>query len=87
MTLLAQGTQENHAILAASVTPFRPALASGWLPHIWDWTTTAGAAQLSNAVTAQAATIAYLDDFAMMMWVALLTMPLLLLMRPAPRAG
>jgi len=85
MTLLAQETQKNHAILAASATPFRAAFAHGWLPHAWDWTTVSGAATLSAAVTKQATTIAFLDDFALMMWVALLTMPLLLLMRPPRR--
>ena len=85
MTLLAQHTQANHAILAASATPFRAALSKPWLPHAWDWTNTAGVTALSNAVTHQAATIAFLDDFALMMWVALLSVPLLLLMRPSQR--
>jgi DHA2 family multidrug resistance protein len=35
-------------------------------------------------VTRQAATIAYLNDFALMMWIALAAVPLVLLLR-APR--
>ncbi len=85
MTLLAQETQANHAILATATTPFRAALAKPWLPHAWDWTHTAGVTALSNAVTHQAATIAFLDDFALMMWVALVSIPLLLFMRPSRR--
>jgi len=84
MTLLAQETQANHTIFAASATPFRAAFSHGWLPQAWNWTTTAGATTLSAAVTKQAAMIAYLDDFSMMMWVTILAIPLLLLMR-SPR--
>jgi DHA2 family multidrug resistance protein len=87
VTLLAQNTQVNHATLADSITPFRAALEKPWLPHVWDWTTKAGATALSDAVTHQAMTIAFLDDFALMMWVTLLAIPLLLLMRPSKRGA
>jgi DHA2 family multidrug resistance protein len=87
VTLLAQNTQVNHATLADRITPFRPAMESPWLPHAWNWTTTSGVTALSDAVTRQAMTIAFLDDFALMMWITLLAIPLLLLMRPSKRGA
>ena len=85
-TLLARNTQVNRAELVEHLTPFRTALQQPWLPAPWDWTTAAGAAALSQEVNRQAATIAYLNDFRMMMYVTLLAIPLLLLVkRPAAR--
>ncbi|HEX6999471.1 MAG TPA: DHA2 family efflux MFS transporter permease subunit [Gammaproteobacteria bacterium] len=83
MTVLGQQTQVNHAALAEHVTPFRDALHAPWLPPVWDWTTTAGAVALNGEVTRQAVTIAYLNDFRLMMYLSLLAAPLLLLLRPA----
>ncbi len=81
VTLLAQNTQANHAMIAESVTPFRAATRLSALPRLWDWATTAGAAALNGEVTRQAETIAYLTDFRLMMWVTLLAAPLILLLR------
>ena len=81
ITLLAQNTQVNHASLAESMTPFRAMLQSPWLPQVWDWGTAAGVTALNGEVTRQAATIAYLNDFTLMMWAMLLSAPLLLLLR------
>jgi len=86
ITLLTQNTQIIHASLAEHLTPFRHAMQQPWLPSAWDWHTAAGAAALNNAVTAQAATIGYLDDFTAMMWIVIAVIPLLLLME-GPRRG
>jgi DHA2 family multidrug resistance protein len=83
MTRLAQGTQVNHALLAESVTPFRPLLQ---FPDAWSPATTAGLVALNNEVSRQAATMAYLQDFRLMMVVVLAAIPLLLLLR-GPRRG
>jgi DHA2 family multidrug resistance protein len=83
MTRLAQGTQVNHALLAESVTPFRPLLQ---FPEAWNPATTAGLVALNNEVSRQAATMAYLQDFRLMMVVVLAAIPLLLLLR-GPRRG
>jgi DHA2 family multidrug resistance protein len=74
----------NHADLAGSMTPFDPTLYAPWLPRAWMWQTVSGAVALNTEVTRQAATIAYLDDFTVMMWVTLLSAPLLLLLRRPP---
>src|SRR3546814_6995362 len=80
-TLLARNTQVNHADMANVMTPFRAVLQSPWLPQVWNWHTTPGVVALNGEVTRQAATIAYLNDFTFMLWVTLLSAPLLLLLR------
>jgi MFS transporter, DHA2 family, multidrug resistance protein len=80
VTLLAQNTQVYHAQLAEAVTPFQ----SG-LPSAWDWRSSEGAMALNGEVTRQAAGLAYFNDFALMQWLALGTIPLLLLFRKAPK--
>jgi DHA2 family multidrug resistance protein len=82
VTLLARNTQVNHALLGSHLTPFNSALQAAG--HAWDPGTAAGALALNNEVTRQAATIAYLSDFRMMMWVTLLAIPLIGLLR-SPR--
>jgi DHA2 family multidrug resistance protein len=86
MTLLGRQAQVSHAGLVESLTPFRAALQSPWLPPFWDWTTAAGAVALNREVTRQAMTIAYLNDFRLMMYITVLALPLLLLLRPSRRA-
>jgi DHA2 family multidrug resistance protein len=81
VTMLAHNTRINHSALAESLTPFRPAMHAPWLPRVWEWHTTAGAAALNGEVTRQAATIAFLNDFTLMMWFTALSAPLLLLLR------
>ncbi|MGK2871102.1 MAG: DHA2 family efflux MFS transporter permease subunit [Alphaproteobacteria bacterium] len=84
VTLLARYTQANHAILAATVTPFRTVLQSPWLPDAWDIGTVAGVTALNAELTRQAAAMAYSTDFMIMMVVSLALIPLLALLRPPP---
>ncbi|TKB28252.1 DHA2 family efflux MFS transporter permease subunit [Desulfopila sp. IMCC35006] len=81
VTMLARNTQINHAFLAETMQPFRPALAPENLPQIWDWTTTAGTVALNGEVTRQALTIAYLNDFRLIMWITVASIPLLLILK------
>jgi len=81
VTLLARNTQVNHANLAEAMQPFRLALSPENLPAVWNWTTTVGAAALNGEVTRQALTIAYLNDFRLIMWITVASMPLLLVLR------
>ena len=81
-------TQTAHASLAAQVTPFNPALQLPAVRQMWNIHSTAGLAALNQEVTRQAAMIAYIDDFKLMMIVSLAAMPLLLLLRrPARHAA
>lgn len=81
VTMLARNTQVNHASLAEVINPFRLALAPENLPYILDWSSTTGVVALNSMVTMQAATIAYLNDFRLIMWITILSMPLLLIMK------
>ena len=82
--LLSRNTQINHAALSEYVTPFDPALRA-MLPNAWSLDTASGLAALNAEVTRQAATVAYLDDFRLMMGVTLLAIPLVFLLRRARR--
>lgn len=79
MTLLGRNIQINHASLVTLLTPFSQALQS--VGPVWDPHTAAGALALNGEVNRQAATIAYLEDFRLMMWVSLLAIPLIALLR------
>jgi DHA2 family multidrug resistance protein len=85
VTVLGQRTQINHAGVGAYLTPFRDAMHAPWLPPVWDLGTPTGAIALDAEVTRQAVMLAYLDDFRFMMVMTLLAVPLLLLLRPAPK--
>jgi DHA2 family multidrug resistance protein len=84
MTRLAQNTQANHSLLTEAITPFRPLLR---FPDAWSPTTPAGLAALNDEVSRQAAMLAYLQDFRLMMVVVLAAVPLLLLLRTSGRGA
>jgi MFS transporter, DHA2 family, multidrug resistance protein len=80
VTMLAQNTQINHAELAARISPFNPLLDGLALPG----DPAAGGqalAMLEAMVSRQAAMIAYVDDFMLMMFVTMLAVPMLLMLR------
>jgi MFS transporter, DHA2 family, multidrug resistance protein len=77
MTLLSRGTQINHAELAERVTPFD--LPQSMLRSL---STVSGMASLNGEVTRQASAIAFLNDFQLMMWMTVISIPLLLLLKP-----
>lgn len=80
-TMLGRNTQVNHASMAEQMTPFRDAMQAPFLPNAWNWNMTSGLLALDNEVTRQAATIAFLNDFTLMMWVMIISTPLLLLLK------
>lgn len=81
ITYLAQRMQANHAAFSDYITPFsqplRQAVESGAL----DISSPQGLAIIDALVNKQAATLAYLQDFRLMMWVTLSAIPLILLLR------
>jgi DHA2 family multidrug resistance protein len=79
--LLQTNTQVNHAILSADVNPFNRALQAGAAAHFWNPGSMQGAVMLNQEVTRQAAIIAYIDDFKLMLVLAVIVTPLLLLTR------
>jgi DHA2 family multidrug resistance protein len=76
--LFTRNTQVVHAALAAHITPY--VFATRVLrTHASQF----AEAALNGALTAQAAMIAYIDDFHLMMVMTLLSIPLLLFVRNA----
>jgi MFS transporter, DHA2 family, multidrug resistance protein len=80
-TLLARNTQINHSALASNISPFNPVLRGPAMPPDWSLDSVHGLAALNAEITRQAATIAYLDDFRLMMYVMLIAVPLVVLLR------
>jgi DHA2 family multidrug resistance protein len=83
--LLQTNTQVNHAIAAEAVNPFNHAFRTGAILQFWNPWSTQGAAALNEEITRQAQIIAYVDDFKLMLILAILTLPLVLLTRPSRR--
>lgn len=84
--LLTRNTQIMHADIALRVTPFNAALHQGGAGQFWSLVTGQGLALLNSEVTRQATLVAFLDDFRLMMAVALVSLPMVVLMR-RPRLG
>jgi DHA2 family multidrug resistance protein len=84
-TLLVRNTVIAHASLAERVTVASPAWNNPAIARAYDLSTAGGAAFLDSQVTQQAAMIAYIDDFWLMLFLTLAVMPLLLLVRPPSR--
>jgi len=79
MTMLARGVQASHAELAARVPAF--GAEQGLVPAAWDPSTLAGAAALNAEVSRQAAVIAYINDFHVLMLVTFAALPLVWFLR------
>ena len=84
MTLLSRNTQLNHAEIASRLTPFgdNAAQLAATLGH-----GVANLAVLNGEVTRQASAIAFLDDFWLMMVMTVVSIPLLLLLKPVRSAA
>lgn len=78
---LARNTQINHAVLSEKASVFNPALKWGGAAHFWNLDTLHGMLALNGEITRQAMTIAYLDDFKLMMYIAVAVFPILFLLR------
>src|SRR5436190_3996095 len=92
---LAENTQIVHSRLVESLRPDNPLAQAPFLPAPFSLTTPGGLAALNAEVTRQAAMVGYINNFKLMMIVALVSLPLLLLLRetgqaprvPAPAAA
>ncbi|MHB9117454.1 MAG: DHA2 family efflux MFS transporter permease subunit [Burkholderiales bacterium] len=88
ITYLAQRTQANHAAFADYINPYNLALRQVVEAGAYTLNTPQGLAAIDAEVTRQAATLAYLQDFRLMMWITLAAIPLLVLLRaPARQAA
>ncbi|TAL64786.1 MAG: DHA2 family efflux MFS transporter permease subunit [Legionella sp.] len=81
MTKLAQNIQANHAAFANFLTPNNLSLQQAQEAGIYLLNTPQGLVSLNMEVTRQAAVLAYLQDFRLMMWLVLAAVPLLFLLK------
>ena len=82
---LAEKTQIVHSHLVEGLRPDNPLAQAPYLAAPYSLSTPGGIAALNAEVTRQAAMVAYIDDFRLMMLIALGTLPVLLLLRGARR--
>lgn len=81
MTVLARNLFINRSILAEHITPFGLGLDWQMLPLSLQQQGAGALAMVEFEVSRQAAAIAYLNDFKMMMWIVIASAPLVLLLR------
>ena len=85
ISYLSQRTQINHGALAEYVNASSLALSDAVQTGAYAVNTPEGLMALNAEVTRQAATLAYLQDYRLMMFVTLAAIPLLLLLRAPTR--
>src|SRR5438874_6457265 len=83
---LAENTQIVHSRLVESLRPDNPMAQAPFLHAPFSLTTPSGMAALNAEVPRQAAMVGYINNFKLMMIVALVSLPLLLLLRETGRA-
>ena len=83
---LAENTQIVHSRLVEGLRPDNPMAQAPFLHAPFSLTTPSGMAALNAEVTRQAAMVGYINDFKLMMIIALAVLPLLLLLRETGRA-
>jgi len=85
-TMFARNMQTSHSDLASHVTSSSMAMIDPATADRYQVLGESALRMVDLEVNRQAAMIAYLDDFHLMMWGLILFMPLILLMKP-PKAG
>jgi DHA2 family multidrug resistance protein len=83
---LAENTQIVHSRLVETLRPDNPLAQGRFLAAPFSLTAPSGVAALNAEVTRQAAMVAYIDDFKLMMLIALCSLPVLLLLREKRQA-
>lgn len=81
MTILVRNTQLNHAYLTEHITPYTFGISWKQLPEGLSDTTSGILGALDGEISKQAMTIAYVNDFALMMWVVIACIPFIFLLR------
>ncbi len=84
---LAENTQTVHSRLVEALRPDNPLVQAPFLAAPFSLTMPGGIAALNAEVTRQAAMVAYIDDFKLMMLIALASVPLLLLLHETRRSA
>jgi DHA2 family multidrug resistance protein len=87
IALLAENTQIVHSRLVEHLRPDNPLAQAPFLTQPFSLTNPSGIAALNAEATRQAAMVAYINDFKLMMLLVILSAPLLLLLRSPRRAA
>jgi len=69
-----------HARFAEYVTPFNDALQAPDVARLLDLSSDVGRALADNLITQQAALVAYSNDFRLLMWLTIASMPFVLIL-------
>src|SRR2546423_837125 len=85
VALLAENTQIVHSRLVEHLRPDNPLAQAPFLAHPFSLTNPSGIAALNAEATRQAAMVAYIDDFKLMMLLVIMASPLILLLRTPRR--
>jgi DHA2 family multidrug resistance protein len=85
VVLLVRSTAANYSRMSEFITPYNKALSFPGLPAAWDTESTSGLLRLTNEIQHQAAMIGYINAFYLLALTAAVGMPLVWLMRAAPR--
>lgn len=83
-SLLGLSIQTNHSYLGENITPFNTGVAAQFMPQAAGGST-AALHVLDAEINRQAATIGYINNFSMMMWIVILVMPMVFLLRHPDR--
>ena len=84
---LVENTQAVHSRLVEFLRPDNPLARAPFLHAPYSLTMQPGIAALNAEVTRQAAMVAYVDDFKLMMLISIAGIPLVMLLRPPRRAA
>jgi DHA2 family multidrug resistance protein len=76
-SVLARNTQANHAAFAQYASPFNEATRLPGYPAEWALQSPGSIAALEHEISRQAQLLAYVQDFRLMMWLCLFSVPLL----------
>ena len=86
-TLLVRNTQIMHASIGAHVNYANAGVREQLAGSAYSLATLDGIAALNAEISRQASMVAYIDDFWLMMILTMAAIPLLVIMRPAPRGA
>ena len=87
VTALGVNLQQEHARLTEHITVFNPLLLKADSAALWDIHTPQGLALLESEVGRQALQLAYIDDFQLIMLMAIVAIPMALLLRDPARSA
>jgi len=86
-TLFARNTARQHAYIGESVTPFSTWVNLDISPDFAAPGSSVSLALIDNEITRQAATIAYINDFKLMMWLVIALIPMLVFLSNTRKVG